>query len=310
MEYYTFAASGVPHPAAGHGHGFVPGFSAPTYTHPHPSYPGQPSAMAGTASGPAFVPMTHHPHVHVHAHPVPPPPPLYPGHPHLHTQGVQFVPVASTEPLHGGYAMPPHGVCPMHQPPAFVTPAVFMEYFVPVEVVMCETPHPHPYGPHPHHHHPHGMPYMTPPPAPAPQMDPQWERILAAAMAEAEAQGLPVAVLAELVGHPSLPPFPHPERNVELYYVLELPPGSGAEAVREAYKKLALVRHPDKTGDSGEAFQRLNNAHSVLSDPTAKAEYDRFRAEDQASRWTWVEAVGPVVGMDPATLDAQVQIFH
>ncbi|KAJ3064072.1 hypothetical protein HDU98_000177 [Podochytrium sp. JEL0797] len=64
----------------------------------------------------------------------------------------------------------------------------------------------------------------------------------------------------------------------ELYSVLGLaanPPPTEGE-VKKAYRKLALLLHPDKCGVDGadEAFKAINHASSVLSDPEKRKMYD------------------------------------
>ncbi|KAL8280333.1 hypothetical protein RQP46_007250 [Phenoliferia psychrophenolica] len=61
------------------------------------------------------------------------------------------------------------------------------------------------------------------------------------------------------------------------YVVLELTASCTLEDIRSAFKRLALIRHPDK-GGSDLAFQELNLAHEVLTNPLKRAEYDRERA--------------------------------
>ena len=61
--------------------------------------------------------------------------------------------------------------------------------------------------------------------------------------------------------------------------------------LRRAWRKLALEHHPDRAGDQATSlFQRISVAYAVLSDPDARAAYDRFRgitrATSPASRTT------------------------
>ena len=63
------------------------------------------------------------------------------------------------------------------------------------------------------------------------------------------------------------------------YAVLGIDPAAPAEAVATAFRRKALVLHPDVvgTGDTA-AFLRLKEAYDVLSDPARRADYDRRAA--------------------------------
>ena len=58
------------------------------------------------------------------------------------------------------------------------------------------------------------------------------------------------------------------------YEVLGLEPDCDNEAIRVAYRKLALKWHPDKNMDrleeATEVFKEIQNAYCVLSDPIAR----------------------------------------
>lgn len=62
------------------------------------------------------------------------------------------------------------------------------------------------------------------------------------------------------------------------YTVLGVPPTADEEAIRKAYRKLALKWHPDKNAGSTEAaakFREIAEAYDILTNN--RAEYDRFR---------------------------------
>ena len=48
---------------------------------------------------------------------------------------------------------------------------------------------------------------------------------------------------------------------------------------QEAYRKLAMIHHPDKSGSDPELFKQISEAHSVLSDDQKRSIYDRFGSE-------------------------------
>jgi len=58
------------------------------------------------------------------------------------------------------------------------------------------------------------------------------------------------------------------------YDVLDLKKDCDDNAIKKAYKKAALMYHPDK-GGTDEQFQLVNEAFKVLSDINLRAEYDR-----------------------------------
>jgi molecular chaperone DnaJ len=68
-------------------------------------------------------------------------------------------------------------------------------------------------------------------------------------------------------------------KTKDLYAILGVSKGAGADDIRKAYRKLARKHHPDlNPGDARaeEAFKRLSFAHDVLSDPEKRRRYDEF----------------------------------
>ena len=70
-----------------------------------------------------------------------------------------------------------------------------------------------------------------------------------------------------------------PSAAVEDYYaLLGVAAGADEAELRRAWRQLASQYHPDRAGASATAmFQRLAAAYAVLSDPLARAAYDRRR---------------------------------
>ncbi|MCX8091193.1 MAG: molecular chaperone DnaJ [Verrucomicrobiae bacterium] len=65
----------------------------------------------------------------------------------------------------------------------------------------------------------------------------------------------------------------------DYYEVLGVPRDADAEAIKKAYRKLALQYHPDRNpGDktAEEKFKELAEAYEVLSDPQKRAAYDEY----------------------------------
>lgn len=72
------------------------------------------------------------------------------------------------------------------------------------------------------------------------------------------------------------------EEDVDLYAVLSLGRDAMAEDVKKAYRRLALVYHPDKHAsatqdtkdDSSRKFQQIGFAYAVLSDEKRRSRYN------------------------------------
>ena len=62
-------------------------------------------------------------------------------------------------------------------------------------------------------------------------------------------------------------------KNNTLYDELELPKNCTSEEIKQKYRILAQLHHPDKGGDV-EKFKRMKLAYEVLSDPTKREHYD------------------------------------
>ncbi|MFT3773304.1 MAG: DnaJ C-terminal domain-containing protein [Minicystis sp.] len=67
----------------------------------------------------------------------------------------------------------------------------------------------------------------------------------------------------------------------DLYAVLGVPRDADEEAIKKAFRKLAMKYHPDKNpGKANEQrFKEVNQAHEVLSDKQKRALYDEFGEE-------------------------------
>eukprot|EP00301_Raphidiophrys_heterophryoidea_P019763 c4618_g1_i1.p1 GENE.c4618_g1_i1~~c4618_g1_i1.p1 ORF type:complete len:279 (+),score=55.20 c4618_g1_i1:36-839(+) len=71
------------------------------------------------------------------------------------------------------------------------------------------------------------------------------------------------------------------------YEVLGVPKEADEEAIKRAYKKLALRWHPDKNMDNREEserkFKKIGEAMNILSDTHKREMYDRFGTTDDTS---------------------------
>jgi DnaJ homolog subfamily A member 2 len=63
--------------------------------------------------------------------------------------------------------------------------------------------------------------------------------------------------------------------HTELYERLGVSPNDLPKVIRRAYRKRALVDHPDKGGDA-EKFKHITEAYEILSDSDKRKKYDRF----------------------------------
>ena len=70
------------------------------------------------------------------------------------------------------------------------------------------------------------------------------------------------------------------------YQLLDITRNSSLDDIKKAYKRLAILCHPDKNEGNDEKFKELNEAYSVLSDQLKKIEYDKKLAfSNTFNRW-------------------------
>ncbi|MEL6123389.1 MAG: DnaJ domain-containing protein, partial [Bacteroidota bacterium] len=65
----------------------------------------------------------------------------------------------------------------------------------------------------------------------------------------------------------------------DYYEVLGVPKNAEQDAIKKAYRKVALKYHPDRNPDNKEAeekFKEAAEAYEILSDGDKRARYDRF----------------------------------
>ena len=62
--------------------------------------------------------------------------------------------------------------------------------------------------------------------------------------------------------------------NTTLYEIFEVSEDASSEDIKKAYRKKALVHHPDKGGDP-EKFKALSCAHAILSNSEKRKLYDQ-----------------------------------
>ncbi|CAM8915935.1 unnamed protein product [Rhodiola kirilowii] len=63
--------------------------------------------------------------------------------------------------------------------------------------------------------------------------------------------------------------------SASLYDVLGIQTSASCQEIKQAYRRLARVSHPDVASSGADDFIRINAAYSTLSDPEKRADYDR-----------------------------------
>lgn len=66
----------------------------------------------------------------------------------------------------------------------------------------------------------------------------------------------------------------------EYYQILGVPRSASDDAIKKAYRKLAMQYHPDRNRGrekwANEKFKEINEAYGVLGDPQKRRQYDQF----------------------------------
>jgi len=67
------------------------------------------------------------------------------------------------------------------------------------------------------------------------------------------------------------------------YEVLEIPPDASEKDIKDAYKQMARLWHPDKNKapNAEEKFKEIGKAYTILSDPQLKMRYDQTGSVDE-----------------------------
>ena len=67
----------------------------------------------------------------------------------------------------------------------------------------------------------------------------------------------------------------------DFYSVLGVPRNASCEDIKKAYKRQALLFHPDKNKnpEAEEKFKKISEAYSVLTDPSKRQIFDTYGEE-------------------------------
>ena len=100
-----------------------------------------------------------------------------------------------------------------------------------------------------------------------------------------------------------------------LYDLMNVSKTAKPEEIRKAFRKLALLKHPDKNPDdpkAAESFQKLNKAYQVLSDPKKRARYDQFGDDGENEDFgsgDWVDAYEYYRAVHPELTKTDIKTF-
>ncbi|SNX83748.1 uncharacterized protein MEPE_02455 [Melanopsichium pennsylvanicum] len=86
---------------------------------------------------------------------------------------------------------------------------------------------------------------------------------------------------------------PNQARDKEYFYaLLNVPKDATQDAIKDSYRSLAIVLHPDKHQDASRKsaaesrFREVQRAYEILSDPEKRTVYDYFGEEGLKSSWS------------------------
>ena len=85
------------------------------------------------------------------------------------------------------------------------------------------------------------------------------------------------------------------------YDILEVSETASTDEIKKAYRKLSMIHHPDKNGNSQEStekFQKISEAYEVLGTPEKKKEYDMTQ-NNPFFKMMSQQGLNPNQGMNP-----------
>ncbi|KAI8058618.1 hypothetical protein BDF22DRAFT_615860 [Syncephalis plumigaleata] len=91
-------------------------------------------------------------------------------------------------------------------------------------------------------------------------------------------------------------------KETKFYDLLGVSPDATAAELKKAYRKQALIYHPDKNPDEGHKFKEISHAYEVLSDEQKRSVYDRHGEAGLSNDG----GMGGGMGVSPEDLFAQL----
>jgi DnaJ-class molecular chaperone len=67
--------------------------------------------------------------------------------------------------------------------------------------------------------------------------------------------------------------------ELDYYAILEVEKNATQEQIKKAFRKLAILHHPDKTGGDSTKIKLINEAYAILSDDDKRQIYDQFGSQ-------------------------------
>lgn len=69
--------------------------------------------------------------------------------------------------------------------------------------------------------------------------------------------------------------------TLDLYGILEINSDASVDEIKRAYKKQAILHHPDRPNGNTEKFQTIALAYEILSDDEKRKAYDEYQSKDE-----------------------------
>jgi curved DNA-binding protein CbpA len=104
-----------------------------------------------------------------------------------------------------------------------------------------------------------------------------------------------------------------PTKFIDYYELLQVSPNADADTIQRVFRHLAKKYHPDHSdAPNEEKFRRLVEAHTVLTDPAARAGYDADYQDYWNRKWRLVSESGDSAGFsdDREMRDRMLSLFY